>query len=106
MPRAVTIENVGQAFAVLKEMQAEGLVWGEDHRSLGRTALARLIEKQMAAAIERHLEQMAEPDEGRSPQRQLFASLADGVGRYRAVRAAHAPLQRRRGAARLCPARG
>jgi transposase-like protein len=63
MPHAVTIANVGQAFAVLKEMQAEGLVWGDDHRSLGRTVLARLIEEQMAAAIERHLEQMAELDE-------------------------------------------
>jgi len=39
MPRAVTIENVGQAVAVLKEMQAERLVCGDDQRSLGRTAL-------------------------------------------------------------------
>jgi hypothetical protein len=41
MPQAVTIENVGQAFAMLKEMPAEGLVWGDDHRSLARTAVGR-----------------------------------------------------------------
>ena len=35
MPQAVTIENVGQAFVGSKEMQAEGLVWGDDCRSLG-----------------------------------------------------------------------
>ena len=60
---AVTIENVGQSFAVSKEMQAEGLVSGDDPRSLGRTALALLLEERMAADIERHLERMAELDE-------------------------------------------
>jgi putative transposase len=60
MPQAVTIENVGRAFAVVKEMQAEGLGWGEDYRPLARTALTRLLEDRMAAEVERHLERMEE----------------------------------------------
>lgn len=63
MPQAVTIESVGQAFAVLKEMQAEGLSWGEDYRPLGRTALARLLEERMASEVEHHLARMAERGE-------------------------------------------
>jgi putative transposase len=60
MPRAVAIANVGQAFEVVKEMQAEGLAWGDDYRPLGRAALARILEERMATAIDRHLERMAE----------------------------------------------
>ena len=47
MPQPVAVESVGQAFAVVKEMQAEGLGWGEDYRPLGRVALARLLEQRM-----------------------------------------------------------
>src|SRR5919106_1050020 len=64
MPQAVTIENVGRAFEVVKEMQAEGLGWGEDYRVLGRQAVVRILEERMAAAIDRHLEQMALLDAG------------------------------------------
>jgi putative transposase len=60
MPRAVAIANGGQAFEVVKEMQAEGLAWGDDYRPLGRAALARILEERMATAIDRHLERMAE----------------------------------------------
>ena len=63
MSRALTIESVGQAFAVVKEMQVEGLGWGDDYRPLGRLALTRILEERMAVAVERHLEQMAELDE-------------------------------------------
>ena len=81
MSHAVTIGNVGQAFAVLKEMQAEGLVWGDDHRSLARTALARLLEERMALEIERHLERMAELEEedrrNGSYSRHLLTALGD-----------------------------
>ena len=45
MPQqAVTIENLPQAFEVVKEMQAGGLDWGEGYRPLGRQALAEIIE--------------------------------------------------------------
>lgn len=81
MPQTVTIENVGQAFAVVKEMQAEGLSWGDDYRPLGRTVLARLLEERMAAEIERHLERMAELDEADrrngSYSRHLLTALGD-----------------------------
>jgi hypothetical protein len=63
MPRAVAIANIGQAFEVVKEMQAEGLAWGDDYRPLGRAALARILEDRMARAIDRHLERMAEVGE-------------------------------------------
>jgi transposase-like protein len=40
-------------------MQAEGLGWGEDYRPLGRQAVTRILEDRMAAALDRHLDQMA-----------------------------------------------
>jgi transposase-like protein len=60
MPRAVTIENVGQAFEVVKAMQADGLAFGDDHRPLARAALAAILEERMAVAVERHLDELAE----------------------------------------------
>ena len=39
------------AFEVVKEMQAEGLDWGECYRPLGRQAVAEIIEDQMATAV-------------------------------------------------------
>jgi len=44
----------------VKEMQADGLAWGDDYRPLGRAALARILEDRMASAVDRHLERMAE----------------------------------------------
>jgi transposase-like protein len=60
MPQAVTIATVGRAFEFVKEMQSDGLVWGEDHRPLARAALAQVLEHRMASAVERHMEQMAD----------------------------------------------
>ena len=37
--RTATIESLPMAFALVKEMQADGLEWGEGYRSLGRAAL-------------------------------------------------------------------
>ena len=34
--RTATIESLPMAFALAKEMQADGLEWGEDYRPLGR----------------------------------------------------------------------
>ena len=48
MPRAVTMENVGHAFEVVKAMQADGLTFGDDGRPLARAALAQLLEERMA----------------------------------------------------------
>jgi len=50
------------AFEVVKAMQADGLEWGEGYRPLGRRALAEIIEGQMAAAVDRHLDQLAADD--------------------------------------------
>lgn len=81
MPQTVTIENVGQAFAMVKEMQAEGLSWSEDYRPLGRMALARLLEERMAMEAERRLERMAELGEADrrngSYARHLLTALGD-----------------------------
>lgn len=81
MPRAVTIRTLDRAFAVVKEMQADDLIWGDDYRPLARAALARLLEERMAAEIERHLERMAELEEddrrNGSYTRHLLTALGD-----------------------------
>jgi transposase-like protein len=46
------------AFELVKAMQAGGLDWGEGYRPLGRQALEEIIEDQMAAAVDRYLDQL------------------------------------------------
>ena len=53
--QAATITSLPMAFEMVKAMQAEGLEWGEGYRSLGRQALAEVIEDQMAMAVDRYL---------------------------------------------------
>jgi putative transposase len=50
------------AFEIVKAMQAQGLDWGEGYRPLGRQALQEIIEEQMAAAVDRHLDQLTADD--------------------------------------------
>ena len=50
------------AFEVVKAMQADGLDWGESYRPDCRQALEEIIEDQMAAAVDRHLDQLAADD--------------------------------------------
>ena len=53
MPQhAATIESLPMAFALVKEMQADGLEWGEGYRPLGRQALAEIIQGRMSEAID------------------------------------------------------
>ena len=53
MPQhAATIESLPMAFALVKEMQADGLDWGEGYRPLGRQALAEIIQGRMAEAVD------------------------------------------------------
>ena len=57
MPQqAVTFTSLPQAFEVVKEMQADGLDWGEGYRPLGRQALVEIIEGRMAEAVDRWLD--------------------------------------------------
>ncbi len=56
--RAATITSLPMAFEVVKAMQANGLEWGEGFRPLGRQALEEIIEGQMAAAVDRYLDQL------------------------------------------------
>ena len=56
LPRVATIDSLPAAFEVVKAMQADGLDWGDGWRRLGRRALAEIIETEMAAAVDRHLE--------------------------------------------------
>ena len=60
--RTATITSLPMAFEVVKAMQADGLDWGEGYRPLGRQALEEIIEGQMAAAVDRHLDQLAADD--------------------------------------------
>jgi transposase-like protein len=50
------------AFEVVKAMQADGLDWDEGYRPIGRQALEKIIEAQMAAAVERYLQQLEAED--------------------------------------------
>jgi putative transposase len=60
--RAATVTSLPMAFEIVKAMQAEGLDWGEGYRPLGRQALAKIIEDQMAAAVDRHLDRLEADD--------------------------------------------
>lgn len=60
--RAATIENLGQAFELVKAMQMGGLGWGEGYRPLGRKALAEIIEHEMASACDRWLESLGKEE--------------------------------------------
>ena len=50
--RTATIESLPMAFALVKEMQADGLEWGEGYRPLGRQALGEIIQGRMAEAVD------------------------------------------------------
>ena len=60
--RTATITSLPMAFEVVKAMQAGGLDWGEGYRPLGRQALEEIIEGQMAAAVDRYLNQLEAED--------------------------------------------
>jgi len=49
MPQAVRIASFATAFDLMKDMQAQGLEWGESYRALGRDALAGILRGQMGA---------------------------------------------------------
>ena len=46
------------AFALVKEMQADGLEWGEGYRPLGRRALSGIIEGRMSEAVDGWLDDL------------------------------------------------
>jgi putative transposase len=79
--RAATIESLPIAFEVVKAMQGYNLEWGEGYRPLARQALAEIIEEEITAAVDRHLDQLGiadEPDRrnGYYP-RHLLTTLGD-----------------------------
>jgi transposase-like protein len=69
------------AFEVVKAMQADGLEWGEGYRPLGRQALEEIIEGQMMAAVDRHLDELGAEDAADRRngyyQRHLLTELGD-----------------------------
>jgi putative transposase len=77
MPQAVTIRSLPGAFELVKAMQVQGLEWGESYRSLGREAIAAILQSQMAQAIERF----------------LSSASVDRTWRCRAGGAAHPPVR-------------
>jgi len=60
--RTATITSLPMAFEIVKAMQADGLDWSEGYRPIGRQALQEIIEQQMAAAVDRHLDQLTNGD--------------------------------------------
>ena len=57
--RAATLESLPMAF---EAMQADKLEWGEDYRPLARQTVAEVNEQQMAAAVDRYLDQLDAED--------------------------------------------
>ena len=55
MPQTATIENLQEAFEIVKAMQTDGLDRGEGYRPLGRRALAEIIEGRMAKDVDQWL---------------------------------------------------
>ena len=79
--RAATIESLPMTFALVKEMQADGLEWGEGYRPLGREVLSEIIQGQMTEAVDRWLASldglaMRDRRNGSHP-RQLLSALGD-----------------------------
>ena len=58
--RTATIESLPMAFALVKEMQADGLEWGDGYRPLGRQALAEIIQGRMVEAVDYWLDSLDE----------------------------------------------
>ena len=88
--QAATITSLPMAFEVVKAMQAEGLDWDESYRPLGRKALEGITEAQMAAAVERYLEQLEADDADRrngSYSRHLLTELGEDQRPVRPVEA-------------------
>ena len=54
--RTATIESLPMAFALVKEMQADRLEWGEGYRPLRRAALAEIIQGRTAEAVDHWLD--------------------------------------------------
>ena len=79
--RTATIESLPMAFDYVKAMQGEGMGWGEGYRPLAREAIAEIIEAEMAAAVDRHLEALeaGAPAERRNGfhRRNLLTELGD-----------------------------
>ena len=92
--RTATITSLPMAFEIVKAMQADGLDWGEGYRPLGRQALAEIIEGQMAAAVERHLDRLDADDaadrrNGGSPGGDVRGSVSGEEGGTPTVAAKH-----------------
>ena len=79
--RTATIESLPMAFEFVKAMRADGLEWGEGYRSLGRQALRQVIEEQMAAKVDRYLDQLDADETGDRRnghyRRHLLTTLGD-----------------------------
>jgi len=59
MAQEVCITSVGQAEAVLKEMNSAGVDFGADHRSAAREALKWVLEQKMRTQVDRYLADLA-----------------------------------------------
>lgn len=59
MPQTATIKSLPRAYRMMKAMQAQGIEWGEDYRVAAGAALKEVLAGRMAAALDRHLDEMA-----------------------------------------------
>ena len=64
-PNATCCDNpeLTEAFEFVKAIQAQALARGDGYRGLGREAIAAILQRQMAQAIDDHLDRMALLDE-------------------------------------------
>jgi putative transposase len=59
MSQSATIKSLPRAFRMMVAMQAQGVEWGEDYRFAAADALKTILRGRMAAAVDRHLAEMA-----------------------------------------------
>lgn len=81
MSQSATIKSLPRAFRMMEAMQAQGVEWGEDYRFAAADALKTILSGRMAAAVDRHLMDMARRQEADrrngSYTRHLLTELGD-----------------------------
>lgn len=61
---SATVENISQAYEIIKEMHGEDVQWSGEYRSAARDALKKILEGRMRSSIDEYLEGLGEQERG------------------------------------------
>ena len=103
--RAATIESLPMAFALVKEMQADGLEWASAIVPSARQELSEIIQGLMAEAVDRWLDSLDGPAMRDRCNGHYTRWLMTELVRHQVERAPHPALLPDRGAEELCKTR-